>query len=154
MGEKVLFTVGYGGRQPDDLIALLKEHGITDVIDVRRNSKSYLHTYRTGKPIQAFLNKHHIDYLHMLTMGNEYATLVEYGEWLETSAGQQGVKCLASFIQIAPKLQYCLLCTEKRAYACGGVGLPTDPFVVECHRVYVADAVVKLLGEEWEVKHL
>ena len=160
---KSIYTVGYGGRKPDELIALLKENEISFIIDVRLlGARAYIHPYWSGGPIKAFLIDHGIEYKHSSVFGNRYDNFDDYQEWLSTPEGIGGLRYEAEWIQKGydyfhkdtPDVRYCLLCCEKRAYARGGLGLPSDAFVVQCHRVYVANALVNLLGEDWEVEHL
>lgn len=145
-----LYTVGYGGRRPAGLVALLKENGINVVIDVRREkSRAFIRTYWAGQEMEitlALKARPPIEYRHAYQLGNNYDELEEYRQWLDTPEGETGIRLEAEWIQEGRDVRYCLLCAEKSAY--DKAGKP------KCHRVYVADALLKLLGEGWDVKHL
>ena len=159
-----LFTVGYGGRTPNELIALLKAHGVDYVIDIRREqSRAFIRAFWAGTEMEVTLaNKgvHGIQYRHAYNLANHYDDLDEYRQWLNGKEGQGGIRNEAEWIMKGydyfhkgKDVSYCLLCYEKKPY------WEYPPMAIQvgsekCHRVYVADALVGLLGEGWEVKHL
>ena len=140
----VLYTCGYGGRKPEDFIALLKDNGIQCVIDVRRwRSGAFIQKYRPGNDMRDFLREQNITYSHDYWLSNEYDLLVDYRRWIKTVEGFNTLKLTAR--DMCDNVVYCILCAEKAVFKEG---------LVNCHRVYVAEELVKLLGEGWEVKHL
>lgn len=143
---KTLFTVGYGGIPPEMLIALLKEHKIDCVIDVRRYmSKAFLRAYWAGRNMSALLQNEGIAYRHDYFLGNVYESLQDYQSWLESEEGIIAVKMAIK--DMHQDVCYCLLCAEKYPYV-------ANTMEVICHRKYVADAMVALLGDDWQVEHL
>jgi hypothetical protein len=62
---------------------------------------------------------------------------------LGTVDGEEAIRLVKWFVQGYENA--CLLCAERYVYKDGEVN---------CHRVYVADSLVKVLGEGWDVVHL
>lgn len=55
-------TIGYGGRKFADLVALLQQHGISLVVDIRRFPRSKMPEYNK-ESIEAKLPKCGISYI-------------------------------------------------------------------------------------------
>ena len=143
-----LFTIGYGNDPPEKFLARLKAAGVTVVLDVRRyNSKARLRCYDSGRRagMSKLLAESDITYWEYSFFSNRNDTLLCYAAWLKSSCMCDAVELLANTISCIPSSAFCLLCAERDAYKDGEVN---------CHRVYVADALVKLLGAGWSVEHL
>ena len=69
-----LFTIGYEGRQLDELIAILAAHEIDRVIDVRELPLSRRRGF-SKTPLGTALGGAGIDYVHMRQAGNPYRKL-------------------------------------------------------------------------------
>ena len=143
---KKLFTIGYGSNKPSDFIERLKDAGITVVLDVRReHSKSWCGSYKPGlRWMGKLLSDAGIGYGQWSGFGNNFDSLKEYQTWL---LDQQRMLdyCASLFDVVWSGDAVCILCSERKAYRGGKVN---------CHRVYVADTLVAMLGEGWEVEHL
>ena len=154
--HKTLYTIGYGNDPPDKFLERLREAGIDLVIDVRYYEAARLGCYRaTGhhdrgmSALLAGISDEPVDmaieYMWALELGKEKdMPLDEFcSHVLETDSGYKFIG-LASWWTRRRKA-VCILCCERDAYKDGEVN---------CHRVYVADALVKMLGPEWSVVHL
>lgn len=71
MGKLNVFTVGYEGRQLDDLVAALLGAGIDRVIDVRELPLSRRRGF-SKTPLTAALLAAGIEYVHLRIAGNPY----------------------------------------------------------------------------------
>jgi uncharacterized protein (DUF488 family) len=71
MRPQPIYTVGYQGRSVDEFIAVLKESGITRVIDVRALPLSRRRGF-SKTPLARALGAHRIDYVHVRAAGNPY----------------------------------------------------------------------------------
>jgi uncharacterized protein (DUF488 family) len=71
MGRSALFTIGYEGRQLDELIAMLSAKRITRVIDIRELPLSRRRGF-SKTPLGEALRAADIDYVHMREAGNPY----------------------------------------------------------------------------------
>lgn len=146
--SKVLMTAGYGNQKPEDFVERLKDAGVTVVLDVRRKgSKSWNGKYNHGSfasGMAMLMRDAGILYGTWPVFGNAFDVLSAYSAWLAKSRSTQ-ILDLSNRIGERPQAVFCLLCAERDAHKDG---------VVNCHRVYVADALVKLLGPEWTTVHL
>lgn len=135
------YTIGYGGRSPHDFLALLIEHGVRAVVDVRlRPDKASMGSFsraRTAdKGLEKLLADQGISYHPILELGNLFLELDDwrpaYRELLRQSA-----ELLVTRLDGLPE-PFCLLCAEKRA--------------ADCHRQMIADHLVRTRG--WTVRHI
>ena len=116
-----IYTIGYGGRDPKELVRLLKESGIRTVVDVRlRPDRSAMGIYARAKTpdkgIEKLFSDNGLHYVSLIELGNmflNYEDLRErYGRYLEASGdlATEGLKGIAR--------PYCLMCAEKDPAAC------------------------------------
>ena len=130
-----VFTIGYGGRTPDDFLALLTRAGIRTLVDVRlrpdRASMGVWVKAKTAdKGIERVLGSSGIAYRSLPELGNmfmddpDWPTL--YRQLLDR-AGDLLTKRLADVPE-----PYCLMCAEKRA--------------ADCHRRPVAEFLARTTG--------
>jgi uncharacterized protein (DUF488 family) len=115
------FTVGYGGRRPEEFVSLLQAHGVRLVVDVRlRPDRASMGAYVKAKSpergIEKLLGGAGIAYLSLLELGNLF---LEHEDWqaryreLLDRAGElliARLRCLQE--------PFCLLCSEKRVELC------------------------------------
>jgi len=135
-----LYTIGYGGRKPDEFLRLLKHNGIQAVVDIRlRPDRSSMGTYvraRTpDKGIEGLLSRAGIRYFSFVELGNLF---LEFDDWqvryqnLMKTAGD----LLTKRLREVPS-PFCLMCAEKLAQ--------------RCHRAIVA---AYLAEKGYEVEHI
>lgn len=144
---KIIYTAGYGNDVPEKFLGRLKAAGVTVVLDVRREgSKSWCNSYHYGKAMERFLGE--IKYGLWPSLANHFDVLEAYKEWLESppteSTSARGFLTEMQYLMNRDDI-FCFICAERDAIKDG---------VVNCHRVYVADALVNLLGNEWSVIHI
>jgi uncharacterized protein (DUF488 family) len=140
------FTIGYGGRKPEDFLDLLEKNKIKTIIDVRlRPDKAsmgiYRKSYSDDKGIQGLLKKKNIKYFSFIELGNVF---MNYEDWRKryqqflNNAGDILIERFQNMIQENQiEMTFCLLCAEKDFN--------------KCHRHLIADYLV-LKGHE--VKHI
>jgi len=126
-----IYTLGYQGLSLDEYIALLKEHPISLVIDVRAVAWSHKPGFAKNA-MQSGLREVGTDYLHLQSAGNPFRkdedgenVMMKYRSYL-----QKHPECLdrieAEIQQSAKKdTSICLTCFEKA---------PQD-----CHRSIIAE---------------
>jgi len=123
-----VYTIGYGGRRPDELLSLLTARGIRAVADVRlRPDRSamgiFVRAKAADKGIQGLLSRADIQYFSFVELGNLFGELPDWAERYERLLDAVG-DLLTDRLQSVPH-PFCLLCAEKR--------------VDECHRKLIGD---------------
>src|SRR5262245_13177206 len=86
MGNEIAaFTVGYGGRVPDEFARLLAQHKVKTVVDVRlRPDKAAMGSFAkakdSGKGIAGLLARAGVGYVSLPELGNLF---LDYDDWPE-----------------------------------------------------------------------
>lgn len=125
---KRLWTIGYGGRKPDEFLRLLLQHGVKTIADVRlrpdrASMGSYTRSRSPEKGIEKLFATAGIEYVHFLELGNVFLDDIfdiawkrRYGELLRNS----GDLLLERLIVLAsnPVDSVCLLCAEQDHRLC------------------------------------
>lgn len=135
------YTIGYGGRVPQEFASLLVLHGVRSVADVRirpdrASMGAYVKARTPDKGIEKLLSDRGILYRSFLELGNMFKEMDDwrpsYGALFER-AGDLLVGGLGELTG-----PFCLMCAEKR--------------VADCHRLVIADFLVATNG--WSVEHI
>jgi uncharacterized protein (DUF488 family) len=108
-----IFTIGYGGRKFGDFVALLQQHGIALVVDVRRFPRSKVPEY--GKEsLEAKLAQFGISYIWM---GDTLGGFRKggYPKYMESDDYQDGISKL---LELAEQGNLVLMCKERSDAAC------------------------------------
>ena len=122
-----LFTIGYGGRTPDDLIHKLTAAGVRTIADVRlRPDRASMGVYVKAKTpdkgIERLFASAGIAYRSLPELGNVF---MEFEDWRKRYAAllQCAGQLLIGRLEILEP-PVCLLCAERR--------------VADCHRLQIA----------------
>jgi uncharacterized protein (DUF488 family) len=124
-----LFTIGYEGRELDELIAILRANDVDRLIDVRELPLSRRRGF-SKTPLGDALRAAGIEYVHLRSAGNPFRkdpehAIAKYAEYLPATA-------VAEVAETARGHRAALLCF------CGDVDA--------CHRGVLAPRVGKTLG--------
>jgi uncharacterized protein (DUF488 family) len=135
-----VYTIGYGGRLPRDFVALLQQHGIPLVVDVRlrpdrASMGAYVRAKTPDKGIQGLLAGANIAYRSIVELGNVFIDCEDWHERYRRLWDRAG-DLLADRLRQIPT-PFCLMCAEKRATA--------------CHRQRIADY---LMENGYVIEHL
>lgn len=135
------FTIGYGGRRPDELADLLVRHGVRTVVNVRirpdrASMGAFVKARSPDKGIEKLLGDRGITYHPILELGNLFRDREDWGPIYRAVFDRAG-DLLVGRLEGLPE-PFCLLCAEKR--------------VSECHRLVIADFLVA--GRGWTVEHI
>jgi uncharacterized protein (DUF488 family) len=139
--EKMKFyTIGYGNRNPQEFVDLLKKKGVKVVVDVRlRPDRAYTGSYKKAKSqekgIQKLLATGDIAYISLVDLGNVF---MGYDDWRERYQQhlEKGGNHLTEPLQSIPG-PFCLMCAEKSP--------------VKCHRSLIAEYLAR---KGYEVEHI
>ncbi|RMD60210.1 DUF488 domain-containing protein [Candidatus Parcubacteria bacterium] len=124
MKEKAIYTVGYGKRELDELVSLLKEHGIGFLIDVRSTPYSKFRPEFSKDNLACALQREGIRYVFMGDLlggrpaGKEcYVNgKVDYERLKVTEPFRQGICRLRTAWEKG--LRVCIMCSEGRPEKC------------------------------------
>ena len=134
-----LFTIGYGGRSPEEFLECLVSHGVEAVVDVRLSPRGYLSAFTRaqseGKGIQALLGRGGIRYFWWEALGNPFRDTADWRSRYQMHLDRQW-NAVRGQLEEVPQ-PYCLLCAEK--------------LVANCHRSDIAKRLAPLFSE---VEHL
>jgi uncharacterized protein (DUF488 family) len=134
------YTIGYGGRNPEDLVDLLKKKNIRTVVDVRlRPDRATMGVFKKtkepNKGIEGLLAKNGISYISLLELGDIFFEFEDWQVRYQRLLEKAGDLLIERLLRVpAP---FCLLCAEKRA--------------IECHRYLIASYLV---SKGHEVEHI
>lgn len=134
------FTIGYGGRQPQEFLRLLQAHHIKTIVDVRlRPDRASMGVYKQAKSpekgIQGLLRQGGIDYVSLIELGNLFRDDEHWRERYRLLLARAGDLLTERLASVTPP--FCLMCAEQK--------------VTECHRQDVAQYLMK---QGWEVGHV
>lgn len=140
------YTIGYGGRNPDDFLELLRQRGIRVVVDVRlRPDRASMGAYtRARSPergIQSLLNKAGIKYLPLVELGNVFLGWKDWAERYQELIERAGDLLTRRLMEL--RKTFCLICAEKYVL--------DDNGKVNCHRKIIGDYLVQ---KGYEVEHI
>ena len=143
----VLWTIGHSTRPLDTLIALLHEHGVTRLVDVRTVPRSGHNPQFNTEALSASLDTQGIAYTHLATLGGlrharkdsvntgwRNASFRGYADYMQTQEFEGG---LSELMRLASKEPVAIMCAEAVPW--------------RCHRSLVAD-VLTVRGIE--VRHI
>jgi uncharacterized protein (DUF488 family) len=133
-----VFTVGHSTRPIEELLALLIEHGVTTLVDVRRYPGSRRHPQFSRDALAASLSDAGIEYVHEPDLGGRRSARPDslhtawrveafrgYADHMETPEFQAALDRL---IRRAEKETVAILCAEAVPW--------------RCHRRLISDALV------------
>ena len=135
-----IYTIGYGGRHPQDFLALLEAHHITQLIDVRlRPDRASMGTYAKAnspaKGIERLLAERHISYVSLTELGNVFMGCDDWPERYQRLFARAGDVLTERLRGISAP--WCLMCAERQATA--------------CHRQFIA---AYLAQQGYEIVHI
>ena len=135
-----IYTIGYGGRKPQEFLSLLKDKGIRAVVDVRlRPDRSSMGIYVKAKDpkkgIQNLLDSAGIQYFSFLELGNIFRDMDNWPQRYRSLMDEAG-DLLTERLRRVPT-PFCLMCAERRAG--------------QCHRKIIGEYLVE---NGYEVGHI
>lgn len=116
-----IYTVGYGGRKPQEFVELLAQHNIERLVDVRlRPDRSSMGTYARArsadKGIERVLTERGIAYVSLVELGNVFMECADWRQRYQRLLEQAGA-VLTERLRALPA-PFCLMCAERQATAC------------------------------------
>lgn len=138
MSDLTVWTVGHSTRELDELVGLLREHGITRLVDIRTVPGSRHNPQYGQEALRAGLAEHGVDYVHLpglgglrhgrrdsVTTGWRNASFRGYADYMQTAEFADAVEDL---LALAAERRTVLMCAEAVPW--------------RCHRSMVGDALL------------
>lgn len=130
-----VYTIGYGGRTPDDFLGLLTRAGVRAVADVRlRPDRSGMGVWTKAKTpdkgIEKLLAGAGIGYHSLVELGNVFRELPDWQDRYRALIDRAG-DLLVARLDVVPA-PFCLMCAEKKA--------------ADCHRRPIAEFLARTRG--------
>jgi uncharacterized protein (DUF488 family) len=132
-----IMTVGHSTRPIDDFLALLKNHGVKRLVDVRKVPRSRHNPQFNVDELPHSLSSAHINYTHMpelgglrhprkdsLNTGWRNLSFRGYADYMQTPEFEQGLEQL---IEMGAREPIAIMCAEAVPW--------------RCHRSLIADAL-------------
>lgn len=147
--KTILFTIGYEGVSLEEYLNKLILNDIKMLCDVRKNSVSMKYGFSKSQ-LQKACEGVGIKYIHIPELGidsdkrQELNTQADYDKLFAVYR----TDILPETIRMQEKLFTLLKENERIALTC------FEANICQCHRKHLADAIVKLPGFKYELKHL
>ncbi|MCX7672221.1 MAG: DUF488 domain-containing protein [Thiobacillaceae bacterium] len=134
----MLYTVGHGSRTLEEFIALLRQHGIRCLVDIRAYPGSRRHPHFAHVPLAAALQAEGIDYVWM---GRELGGFRHGGGAEHTALRSPGFRAYCAHMASEPFRQGVQRLLHLAAAAPTAV-MCAERLYWHCHRYFLADALL------------
>ena len=137
MTKPVIFTVGHSTRSLDELVEMLRAHGVERLVDVRTIPRSRHNPQFNRDTLSKALHNRHLSYRHMKALGGlrharadsinagwRNASFRGYADYMQTPAFEDA---LARLLILAKEKPTAIMCAEAVPW--------------HCHRSLIADAL-------------
>lgn len=142
-----VFTIGHSTRTLDELVQMLRAHGVKRVVDVRTMPRSRHNPQFNREALSKALHNRRLNYRHMKGLGGlrrarrdsinagwRNASFRGYADYMQTEPFRQALEQLIGLAQQKPTA---IMCAEAVPW--------------RCHRSLIADA---LIVRGWEVRDI
>jgi uncharacterized protein (DUF488 family) len=146
----IIFTIGHSTRSLDELVALLRAHGVSQLADVRTVPKSRRHPHFSREALSASLPAAGISYRHFADLGGlrkpradsrntgwRHPSFRGYADYMETAVFERALDELIEWAGRGTSGATAVMCAEAVWW--------------QCHRQLIADALV---ARGVEVRHI
>jgi uncharacterized protein (DUF488 family) len=127
--NQTIYTIGYGGRRPSDLMEMLRSAGVGTVVDVRlrpdrASMGSYVRAKKDDKGIAALLAGGGIRYRGLPELGNPFLDDAYRADWQPRYEALLAVAAPLLMVRLdallgeADQAPLCLMCAEKDPSGC------------------------------------
>ena len=147
--KTILFTIGYEGISLEEYLNKLIINDIKVLCDVRKNSVSMKYGFSKSQ-LEKACNGVGVKYVHIPELGIES----DKRQILNTQSDYDNLfmsyrnEILPQTINIQKDLLGLLIENERIALTC------FEANICQCHRKHLADAITKLPGFDYELKHI
>jgi uncharacterized protein (DUF488 family) len=144
----IIFTIGHSTRSLDELLELLRAHGVEEVVDVRRFPGSRRNPQFSGETLPGALADAGLSYLHLPALGGRRGTprasspnagwrVAAFQAYADHMAEPDWLESLGVLEERARRKRVAYMCAEAVPW--------------RCHRRLISDALVV---RGWDVRHI
>lgn len=136
--ETTLYTIGHSTRPIDEFIALLRQHGVAMLVDIRMIPRSRRHPQFGQENLRESLRAAGIEYLHMRSLGglrkpaansvNDAWKSTAFRGYADHMQTEEFARCIDELVAVAAARRVAIMCAEAEP-SC-------------CHRSLVGDALL------------
>lgn len=135
----IFYTIGYGGKEPQYFVDLLRDNGVKIVIDVRIQPYfAFRHEYKMSG-LKVLFKEYRIKYVWAVQLGNICYKMTNSLQRFHDYFQMVGDMLLNDLPELIANNKVALMCAEKSA--------------MDCHRKIIADFICDKFTE-WGAKHL
>lgn len=147
----VIHTVGHSTRTAEELIELLRAHGVRVLADVRRFPASRRHPWFNREPLAATLRAAGVEYAWFGdSLGGRRGAVLPVEQSPNRAWRVEGFRHYADATSL-PEFRRGLAALERLASARPAAVMCAEAAWWRCHRRILADV---LLARGWEVRHI
>jgi uncharacterized protein (DUF488 family) len=136
--SRVVYTIGHSTRSLEEMVGMLRAHGVKRVVDVRTIPRSRHNPQFNRESLSKSLHNRRLNYRHMKALGGlrrprrdsintgwRNASFRGFADYMQTEAF---AKALTRLVKLAQQKPTAILCAEAVPW--------------RCHRSLIADALV------------
>lgn len=145
----ILFTIGYEGVSLEAYLNKLLKNDVKVLVDVRNNPLSQKYGF-SKSTLQRSCNSINIEYIHFPDVGIQSELrqeLVDQGDY-DNLFNAYKRKTLSKTISTQEKILTLLNANKRIALTC------FEADICQCHRKHLAEAITRLPGWNYELKHI
>jgi uncharacterized protein (DUF488 family) len=142
-----ILSLGHSTRAIDEFLVLLREFGVTCLVDVRRFASSKRYPHFAAEPLAAALGEAGVDYVHEPDLGGYRKPRRDS---LNTAWRSDGFRAYADHMD-TPEFRAALERLMKREGEQVTAMMCAEATPWRCHRQLISDAVTAL---GWQVVHI
>lgn len=142
-----IWTIGHSTRSAEEFVALLREHGITGLADVRTIPRSRRHPHFSREALERQLSGDGIQYRHFPALGGLRKPRPDSPNGAWKNAAFRGYADHMQTVEFSAAIEELLEFAGRRSVAV----MCAEAVWWRCHRMLVADALV---ARDVEVQHI
>jgi uncharacterized protein (DUF488 family) len=132
-----MFTIGHSTRTFDEFLALLREHEVTRLADIRRYPGSRRHPHFSKEALEVSLPEHGVEYVHFVELGGRRKPLPDSPNGALRNEQFRAYADYMSTAAFAAAVDRLVASEKTTAYMCA------EAVPWRCHRNLLSDELVR-----------
>lgn len=145
----ILFTIGYEGISLEAYLNKLLKNDVKVLVDVRNNPLSQKYGFSKSR-LQRYCNSLNIEYIHFAEVGiqSEFRRELKNQANYDMLFNSYREKTLSKTLTTQERIFTLLIEKQRIALTC------FEANICQCHRKHLAEAITRLPGWDYELKHI